>query len=92
MSGEVAYGRRYGFVAVRSVMLLGGYPAVAGSLGAMVVEPDANTSAGGEWDTVAVLRYPRPSSLAKLESMPGYRDAVKHRTAGLDRSSMYVSG
>jgi hypothetical protein len=91
-SGEVAYGRRYGLVAVRSVMLLGGYPVVAGSLGPMVVEPDAETSAGGTWDSVAVLRYPRPSSLAKLESMPGYRDAVKHRTAGLERSSMYVSG
>lgn len=92
VSGDVAYGRRYGFVAVRSVMLLGGFPAVAGRLGPVVVEPDAKTSAGGEWDSVAVLRYPRPSSLAKLESMPGYRDAVKHRTAGLERSSMYVSG
>jgi len=92
VNGEVAYGRRYGFVAVRSVMLLGGYPVVAGTLGPVVVAPDAETSAGGEWDSVAVLRYPRPSSLAKLESMPGYRDAVKHRTAGLERSSMYVSG
>jgi hypothetical protein len=92
VSGHIAYGRRYGFVAVRSVMLPGGYPTVAGSLGPMVVEPDTKTSAGGEWDTVAVLRYTRPSSLAKLESMPGYVNAVKHRTAGLERSSMYVSG
>ena len=88
--GSVAYQRRYGLVAMRSVMMLGGYPAWAGRTGPTLVEADAPTPAGGDWDSIAVIRYPRPRSLLLLESMPGYQGALKHRRAGLERTALYI--
>jgi hypothetical protein len=92
VSGTVAYNRRYGTVAIRSVMMLGGVLVYAGRTGSMVVEPNTETAAGGEWDSIAVLRYPRPISLFMLEYLPGYRAAVEHRRAGLERTALYISG
>ncbi len=91
VSGDVAYNRRYGLVAIRSVMMLGGRLTYAGRTGPVVVEPAVETSAGGDWDSVAVLEYPTPRSLFVLEYMPGYRAAVKHRRAGLERTSLYIA-
>ena len=90
VSGAVAYNRRYGLVAIRSVMMLGGLPAYFGRTGALVVPPRVETAAGDDWDSIAVVRYPRPLSLFMLESMPGYRAAVKHRRAGLERTALYI--
>ncbi len=89
VSGRTAY-RRYGIVAARSVALLGGAIAHMGRLeGAVADRPGLATS--GEWDELAILRYPSPRSLVQLEQVPGYARALVHRNAGLLRTALILS-
>ena len=89
LSGRAAY-RRYGVVAARSVALLGGTIEHLGRLDRGVGDPPG-LATSGDWDELAIVRYPRPRSLVQLEAMPGYARALSHRNAGLARTALIVS-
>lgn len=88
-SGRAAY-RRYGLVAARSVAMVGGSMAHLGRLRGPLLEVDGLATTG-PWDDLAIVHYPAPSSIVKLEAMPGYPAAVRHRTAALTRSTIVVA-
>jgi len=88
-SGRAAY-RRYGVVAARSVALLGGAIEHIGRLERGLGDPPGLATSGG-WDELVIVRYPRPSSLAQLDRMPGYARALAHRNAGLARTALVIS-
>ena len=89
LSGRAAY-RRYVVVAVRSVALLGGSIEHIGRLEGSIGDPPG-LATSGDWDELAIVRYPRPRSLVQLEQMPGYARALSHRNAGLARTALIVS-
>jgi hypothetical protein len=89
LSGRAAY-RRYGVVATRSVALLGGSIEHIGTLEGGIGDPPG-LATSGDWDELAIVRYPRPRSLLQLEQMPGYARALAHRNAGLARTVLVVS-
>jgi hypothetical protein len=88
-SGRAAY-RRYGAVAARSVALLGGAIQHIGRLEGGIGDPPG-LATSGSWDELAIVRYPRPSSLVQLDQMPGYARALAHRNAGLARTALVVA-
>lgn len=88
-SGRAAY-RRYGIVAARSVAMLGGGIAHVGRLRGPLLEVEGRATTG-PWDDLAIVHYPAPSSIVKLEAMPGYANALHHRSAALERSTIVVA-
>lgn len=91
VSGGTAYYRRYGLVAMRSVIMMGGDLAFSAWLGEPLLQGNAPKSTAGKWTSVGVMRYPNPSKIFQLENMPGYRNVLKHRTAGLERTSLIIA-
>jgi hypothetical protein len=89
LSGRAAY-RRYGVVAARSVALLGGSIEHIGSLEGGIGDPPG-LATSGDWDELAIVRYPRLRSLVQLDQMRGYARALAHRNAGLARTALVVS-
>lgn len=88
-SGRAAY-RRYGVVAARSVAMLGGSMAYLGRLRGPLLDVEG-LATSGSWQDLAIVHYPTPSSIVKLEAMPGYANAVHHRSAGLERTAIVVA-
>jgi len=88
-SGRAAY-RRYGMVAARSVAMIGGSMAHLGRLRGPLLDV-GGLATSGPWHDLAIVHYPAPSSIVKLEAMPGYAKAVRHRTAGLARTALVVA-
>lgn len=89
LTGRDAY-LRYSWVALRSVALLGGEILLAGNLH-KPLRVGSNGETFGEWDELAIVRYPQPQSLLKLVYMPGYIDATLHRTAALASTRLIMA-
>ncbi|MCH7788945.1 MAG: DUF1330 domain-containing protein [Acidobacteria bacterium] len=76
-SGADAYGR-YGEVAIRNVMGLGGRIVYMSMFDASVIGDPAE-----DWDQIAIVEYPNLDAFVALAGTEGYLDATEHRTAGL---------
>lgn len=91
ISGATAYYRKYGFVAARSVYMLGGELVLAGRMGEPIIEANAPVLTKGVWEGIGIMEYPDPSNLIALEKMPGYKKSLTHRNAGLERTVLIIS-
>ena len=77
-------------MAIRSVYLLGGRLIAFGRLEGPLIEGAPNATSGS-WDELAIMEYPTPRTILKLEQMPGYRAALADREAGLERTVIIVA-
>ena len=91
ISGATAYYRRYGLVALRSVLMQGGNLILSGRMGQPIIEVNAPKLTKGVWEGIGIMEYPNPSKLLTLKYMPGYQKALRHRDAGLERTVVIVS-
>jgi uncharacterized protein (DUF1330 family) len=91
ISGNTAYFKKYGVTAIRSVIMMGGDLAFSARIGEPLIEGNAPASTKGSWENVTVMQYPNPSKLFELEQMPGYKSAIKHRNAGLERTALIIA-
>lgn len=91
VSGATAYNRRYGLPALRGVIMQGGKLILSGRMGIPFVEFNAPKTTQGAWPGIAIMEYPKPSGLQLLEKMPGYKKALVHRRAGLERTALIIS-
>ncbi len=91
VSGDTAYYRRYGLVALRSVLMQGGNLILSGKMGHPIIEYNAPKMTKGVWDGIGIMEYPNPSKLFALKHMPGYQKALTHRDAGLERTVLIIS-
>ena len=91
VSGATAYNKRYGVPALRSVIMQGGNLIVSGRMGKPFLEINAPKATQGAWSGMAIMEYPNPSRLQLLEKMPGYKKALVHRRAGLERTALIIS-
>ena len=91
VSGATAYYRRYGLVALRSVLMQGGNLILSGRMGQPIIEINAPKLTKGIWEGIGIMEYPNPSKLFTLKYMPGYQKALTHREAGLERTVLIVS-
>ncbi|HAR30497.1 MAG TPA: hypothetical protein DCR65_03170 [Gammaproteobacteria bacterium] len=89
LSGAEAYGR-YGLVALQTAYRSGAQLIFVGKVDAVVRAPDAGPTQG-RWNTIAVMRYPRPSAMLGMEQVPTYRAALQDRAAGLERTVVIAS-
>lgn len=89
LSGAAAY-RRYGLVALQTAYRSGGQLIFVGAVNAVVRAPDAGPTQGS-WNSIAVMRYPRPSAMLGMEQVPAYRAALDDRGAGLERTVVIAS-
>ncbi len=90
-SGATAYYRKYGLVALRSVLMQGGNLILSGRMGQPVIEINAPKLTKGVWEGIGIMEYPNPAKLFTLKYMPGYDKALRHRDAGLERTVLIVS-
>jgi hypothetical protein len=88
-SGAEAYGR-YGLVALQTAYRSGAHLIFVGKVDAVVRAPEAGPTQG-RWNTIAVMRYPRPSAMLGMEQVPAYRAALQDRAAGLERTVVIAS-
>tara|TARA_B100001250_G_scaffold89270_1_gene74020 strand:+ start:134 stop:958 length:825 start_codon:yes stop_codon:yes gene_type:complete len=87
ISGKEAYYKKYGIVAIRSVILTGGNFTFAGKIiGNTLIEYNAPNDTKGIWESIGIMEYSKPNKLFSLEKMPGYKRALNHRNAGLKRT------
>lgn len=91
VSGATAYYQRYGFVATRSVYMLGGKLVLGGRMGKPFVEYNTPKLTEGSWEGIGIMEYPNPSNLIALEKMPGYKKSLVHRNAGLEKTALIIS-
>jgi len=89
VSGAKAY-NRYGRVALQSVYHVGGHLLFYGRI-VRVLRAAAAGPAAGEWDELATMQYPDPEAILRMEQLPRYRAALKHRDAGLARTIVVAS-
>ncbi|MEM6804552.1 MAG: hypothetical protein AAF696_24340 [Bacteroidota bacterium] len=89
--GATAYYRRYGFTAMRSVIMTGGNLVLAGRMGKPILESKAPEATQGPWEGIGIMEYSHPQKIFSLEHMPGYRKAIDHRTAGLERTALIIA-
>lgn len=78
VTGAEAYGR-YGAVASKKIEEIGGRM-MWGAPREMTMIGDA----AADFDAVATVFYPSRAAFLTMVSMPDYREALVHRTAGLD--------
>jgi uncharacterized protein (DUF1330 family) len=81
VSGRRAYSR-YGTVALETVYRTGGRLVFFGRVEETLLEAKAGPMTG-TWDDIAVMQYTEPKAILTMEQIPKYRDALKHRDAGL---------
>lgn len=91
VSGATAYYRRYGVVALRSVLMQGGNLILSGRMGQPIVEVNAPKLTKGVWESIGIMEYPNPAKFLTLKNMPGYQKALTHRDAGLERTVLIIS-
>jgi len=77
LTGEQAY-RLYGEEVVKLVAELGGQPVFGGRFTFLMLGQVEEL-----WDDIAIMMYPRRSSLLEMVSMEKYREIAVHRDAGL---------
>ncbi len=88
-SGRAAYAR-YGAQAMRAVHHVGGQFIFAGRVTGILVAP-SNEAFTSDWDDIAIMRYPDPLAILKMEQLGFYRAALSDRELGLDRTIVYAS-
>lgn len=88
-SGRTAY-TRYGMVAMRTVYRTGGHLLFYGRVIEVLREAAAGPTTGA-WSDVAAMHYPNPSAILTMENVTGYRAALHHRDAGLERTIVIAS-
>ncbi len=66
ISGATAY-RRYGFVGLRSIMMLGGNLILTGSIGQPILEVKAPITTIGDWEEISIMECPNPAQLFTLK-------------------------
>ncbi len=91
VSGATAYYRRYGLVALRSVLMMGGNLILAGRMGKPIIEINVPSLTKGAWEGIGIMEYPTPLGIFDLEKMPGYKKSLNHRRAGLERTVLIIS-
>jgi len=89
VSGRRAYAR-YGMVALETVYRTGGRLVFFGRIEEMVLEAKAGPMTGA-WDDIGVMQYTEPKAILTMEQVPKYRDALKHRDAGLKETIIVAS-
>lgn len=70
-----------------------GVQAVLKSIGAeMIFSASAEFCliGNGQWDAVAMVRYPNKKAIAKMSTMPEYQAIHPHREAGLEGQILYA--
>lgn len=87
---DAAAYRTYGMVALQTVYRGGGALILLGEVTDVVRVPTAGPTMGS-WDTVAVMRYPTPSTLPRMDHIPAYRAALADRDRGLARTVLIAS-
>jgi len=83
LSGLEAY-RRYGAVALKHVMALGGRIVWAGAQKLVVAGDDASD----DWDEIVCVNYPSRTAFLSMIQDPDYLAAHYHRDAGLERTAL----
>lgn len=81
-SGREAY-RRYSQVALQAISRIGGSVIFSGRPGASLIGPEDEV-----WHAVFLVRYPSVDAFRSMLAMPGYRAAVRHRTAAIEDSRL----
>ena len=89
VAGATAYGR-YGRVALESLYRVGGHLVFYGRIVDVLREAAGGPSAGA-WHELATMQYPSPPAILRMEQLPRYRAALKHRDAGLARTIVVAS-
>jgi hypothetical protein len=89
VSGRRAYSR-YGMVALETVYRTGGRLVFFGRVEETVVEAKSGPMTGS-WDDIGVMQYTEPKAILTMEQVPKYRDALKHRDAGLAQTVIIAS-
>ena len=74
--------QKYGFVALRGVLFLGGRPAF---IGRVISKTKDN------WSQLAIMEYPTIESFMNLAHMPGYAKATFLRAKGLLKTLLVIS-
>jgi hypothetical protein len=87
---DAAAYRDYGLVALQTVYRGGGALILLGAVTDVVRAPTAGPTAG-PWDTIAVMRYPTPGALPRMDHVPAYRAALADRDRGLARTVLIAS-
>lgn len=87
ISGREAYYKKYGNIALRSVLLMGGDVTYVGRFnGEPLIEFNVPNDTKGNWQALGIMEYPLARNMLDLEKMPGYKEALKHRDAGLKKT------
>tara|TARA_B110000459_G_scaffold138685_1_gene151294 strand:- start:3350 stop:4174 length:825 start_codon:yes stop_codon:yes gene_type:complete len=87
ISGREAYYKKYGDIALRSVLLIGGDVTYVGRFnGEPLIEFNVPNDTKGNWQALGIMEYPLARNMLDLEKMPGYKEALKHRDAGLKKT------
>jgi uncharacterized protein (DUF1330 family) len=73
----------YGAAASEIVRALGGELVWSGRPQAVLAG-----DAAGDWDAVALMRYPSAQALAGMSASPEYQAILHHRAAGLERTTV----
>lgn len=89
VSGRRAYSR-YGMVALETVYRTGGRLVFFGRVEETVLEAKSGPMTGA-WDDIGVMQYTEPKAILTMEQVPKYRDALKHRDAGLAQTVIIAS-
>ena len=89
VSGRRAYSR-YGAVALETVYRTGGRLVFFGRVEETLLEANAGPMTG-TWDDIGVMQYTEPKAILTMEQVPKYRDALKHRDAGLAQTVIIAS-
>ena len=82
ISGAEAYGL-YGQVAQKKIKSVGGSILWQSPREQLVVGTDKD-----DWDAVVLVRYPSRKAFLEMTSEADYREALPHRTAGLERTAL----
>ena len=82
MTGREAY-LQYGLVAYGAIAQVGGAILWAADCGTPVIGCDHDA-----YDEVVAVWYPSIAAFLALEDVPGYRDALAHREAAIERASL----
>jgi uncharacterized protein (DUF1330 family) len=82
LSGQAAY-RRYGSVALRTLMEAGGQIVWGGEQNLVFIGGNEQ-----DWDEVICVRYPSRQAFLGMISREDYLAATYHRDAGLERTAL----
>ena len=82
--GRRAY-QRYGRQAIKTVHSAGAQLLFAGRVSRVIVDSQMASTAG-DWDDLAAMTYPTPTTVLRLESDPDYAASLDHRAKGLKRT------